>query len=180
MNKVITITEGLQELKVISARVEKKHEFIMGFLYRQNNLRDPHEKNGGSAALIAIERQAIRDLENRKISIRKAINEANKTNTITVLETTRTIEEWLIWRRDVAPGEISRLDAMSRQLANVRADAFKKGLGVTTSPSPDVTSDVVVNLNEAELAALREQYQETLLTLDGQLSLKNATITIEV
>ena len=84
MKAKITITEALQEVKTIDARIQKKKEFIFNFLFRQNNQRDPHEKYGGSASLIAKERQSINDLLERKISIRNAINVANAENSITI------------------------------------------------------------------------------------------------
>jgi len=103
MKSKITITEALQEVKTIDARIQKKKEFVFNFLFRQNTQRDPHKKDGGSAVLIAQERQAINDLLERKISIRTAINIANAENSITIGKQTRTISEWLVWKRDVAP-----------------------------------------------------------------------------
>ena len=103
MKTKITITEALQEVKTIDARIQKKKEFIFNFLFRQNNQRDPHEKDGGSASLISKERQSINDWLERKISIRNAINVANAENSITIKDQSRTISEWLVWKRDVAP-----------------------------------------------------------------------------
>mgnify|MGYP001002964620 FL=1 len=180
MKTKITITEALQEVKTIDARIQKKKEFIFNFLFRQNNQRDPHEKDGGSASLIQRERQSINDLLERKISIRNAINVANSGNTITIKDQTRTISEWLVWKRDVAPTLKAVLNETAARLQSMRQDVSRKGLTVTQNAPAEVTLDVIVNVNEAELAKQIENLEETLSTLDGQFSLKNATISIEV
>lgn len=180
MKSKITITEALQEVKTIDARIQKKREFIFNFLFRQNNQRDPHEKDGGSAQLISRERQSINDLLERKIAIRNAINVANSTNSITIKDQTRTISEWLVWKRDVAPTLKAVLNETAARLQSMRQDVSRKGLTVTQNAPAEVTLDVVVNVNEAELAKQIETLEETLSTLDGQFSLKNATISIEV
>ena len=180
MKAKITITEALQEVKTIDARIQKKKEFIFNFLFRQNNQRDPHEKDGGSASLIAKERQSINDLLERKISIRNSINVANAENSITIKDQSRTISEWLVWKRDVAPTLKAVLNETAARLQSMRQDVSRKGLTVTQNAPAEVTLDVIVNVNEAELAKQIENLEETLSTLDGQFSLKNATIKIDV
>lgn len=44
----LTITEALAEIKTVGKRVEKKREFIKAFLARQDGVKDPLEKDGGS------------------------------------------------------------------------------------------------------------------------------------
>jgi hypothetical protein len=180
MKQTISITEALQEIKTIDARVQKKKEFVFNYLYRQNNQRDPHEKDGGSATLIAQELQAIGDLLERKIAIRTPINEANAKNVIVVGGKTRSISDWLIWRRDVAPTWRAVLNETAARLQSMRQEVTRKGLNVTQTAPSEVTMDFVVNVNEAELAKKIEALEETLSTLDGQFSLKNATIQVEV
>lgn len=41
------ITEALAELKTLNKRVEKKKEYVKAYLYRQEGLKDPLEKDGG-------------------------------------------------------------------------------------------------------------------------------------
>jgi len=99
----ITITEALAEIPTIEKRIEKKEEFILNYLYRQSSVRDPHEKDGGSNVLITREKQAIADLQLRLIKIRSAIQKANSENSITIGAQTKTITDWLTWRREIAP-----------------------------------------------------------------------------
>ena len=176
----ITITEALAEVPTISKRIEKKQEFIRSFLSRQSAVRDPHEKDGGSSVLIQRELQGIKDLQQRLIDIRSAIQNANAENTITVEGTTRTIADWLTWRREVAPGEQRFTQTLFSQLQQLRQQAQQKGVNVLSSDKGEFSADFVVNINEKELADKLENLEVVLGTLDGQLSLKNATILIEL
>src|SRR5947209_5771802 len=99
----ITITEALAELKTLDKRIAKKREFVLGYLLRQEMFKDPLEKDGGSVSAIKREMQSIHDLEERKILIRRAVQKANEHNTVTVARQTRSIADWLVWRREVAP-----------------------------------------------------------------------------
>jgi hypothetical protein len=175
---VTTITEAPAEIKTIDKRIEKKREFITTYLVRNEQLKDPLDRDGGSFEAIRRERQAIKDLEELKVAIRRAILDANQENTITLSGTTRSIADWLVWRREVAPTQERFLTTLRRNIDANRAEAQKRGLAVA-EPDKAKERDLIVNLNEAELAEDIEQFQEALGSLDGQLSLKNATVTIE-
>lgn len=177
---MITITEALAELKTLDKRVEKKFEFVRLNLARQRALVDPLTASGGQQVRIAQELQAIRDLTHRRVQLRTAINRVNATATITVEGETKTIEEWLIWRRDVLPGLKQRTANLLQGIAQVRAEAQKRGVNVTTGDQAGVLMDLIINLDENELSKTAEQIELVTGTLDGQLSLKNATLTIEI
>lgn len=176
----LTITEALAEIKTINKRLEKKRDFIKTYLWRQDALKDPHAADGGSAQLIKQERQAIKDLEARIVALRIAINKANTATPVVVNGDTRTIQEWLTWRRDVMPGEKQFLGTLREGLARMRQEAQRKGVGVFESDTPAKGgTDVIVNMNEMALAKEIETMEETLGILDGQLSLKDATVIID-
>jgi hypothetical protein len=178
--QIITITEALAEIPTISKRIEKKQEFIKSYLFRQSAVRDPHEKDGGSSVLIQRELQGIKDLQQRIIDIRSAIQEANAKHEITIEGVTRTIADWLTWRREIASGEQSFTKSLFSQLQQIRQQAQQKGVNVLTSDKGEFSADFVININEKELADKLENLEIVLGTLDGQLSLKNATILIEL
>ena len=180
MTTSITITEALAEIPTIEKRIAKKQEFIQNYLYRQEAVRDPNESDGGSVALIAQARQSIEDLSNRLISIRTQIQVANWNNSITIDGQTRTIVEWLTWRREVAPKRQEFLRTMSESIQSMRRKAQQQGLSVVDQATNAVTLNYLVNVNEKALSDDIEQMETTLGTLDGQLSLKNATITIDL
>lgn len=175
----ITITEALAEIPTIEKRIEKKKEFILNYLYRQSSVRDPHEKDGGSPVLIAREKQAIADLQDRLINIRSVIQKANAENTITIENQTKTIVDWLTWRREIAPKEQDFLRNLMQRINSMRQQAMKQGVSVTEKDA-GFSSDYVVNINERELSEKIESLENILGILDGQLSLKNATIKIEI
>lgn len=178
----ITITEALAEIKTIGKRLDKKRDFIGHYLVRQEGVKDPLEKDGGSTKVIESELQAIQDLETRIISLRRGIQHANDDTTITISGVSRTISEWLTWRRDVAPGRRTFLTQLRTILQGLRDKARSEGISLvtasTTTPETRPT-DLVISVDEKKLSDESEQLEEILGTLDGQLSLKNATVTIK-
>lgn len=176
-----TITEALAELKTIQKRLEKKREYVLSFLARQDGIKDPLEKDGGSVEVISRERQAITDLETRHVAIRTAIQKVNQTTLIMVGETTKTIAEWLTWRKEIASGAQSFIAKMRQMILQARTQAQQKGWAARgATETAQQPTDVLINADEAALAAEAESYEYILGTLDGQLSLKNATVIIEV
>ncbi len=173
----ITITEALAEIKTVQKRLQKKAQTVLQHAFRADHLRDPFEADGGSQEVLRRELQGIGDLEQRIVDLRQAINKANITESITIGTKTRTIAEWIIWRREVLPNHKGFYDKLTLSLINARQIVAKKSLAMAAEQKE---ADVVVNVNEKELAATIEGIEQVLGTLDGQLSLKNATIVLEV
>jgi hypothetical protein len=175
----ITITEALAEIKTVQKRIASKREFVAAFLSRQDGIKDPLEKDGGSFQAIARERQAIGDLEGRIVAIRRGIQRVNDSTPITINGVSRSIADWLVWRRDVAPGHQQFLAAMRAKLNSTRDQARKQGVNMIAATAvAEKPQDFVVNINEQDLAKEIEDLEDTLGQLDGQLSLKNATVAI--
>lgn len=175
----MTITEALAELKTISKRISSKRSFINQHLARTDAVKDPLEKDGGSATVISQELQAVGDLETRIVDLRRGIQKANDATSIIIEGDTRTISDWLIWRREVAPIRSEFLSKLNSTLKDVRSMAQRSGAQMLSmGASPQKPDDVVVNINEKDLAAQREKLEQILGNLDGQLSLKNATTMI--
>ena len=183
----LTITEALQEIKTIGKRLEAKRASIAQYVGRDFRVRDPLEKDGGSEKFIREERQAIGDLEQRVISIRTAIQRQNLDSSLTVGTASRSVAEWLTWRREISANAKSFLGAIATAIGKWRVDAQSKGgriiaANVAYNENPDAGAplQVVVNLDEKKLIEEREQIETILGELDGKLSLFNATTTIEV
>ena len=176
----MTITEALAETKTIDKRIAKKRTFVTDYLFRQDALRDPLEKEGGSVAAIEATRQGIGDLEKRLVDIRMAIARANSVERVAINGHDMSIAEWLVWRRELAPGVQSFLGDLRSTLSRVRSEATKKGLSISEPGEAKTASDIIVNINELGLAEEIEALEETLGVLDGQLSLKNATVMVDV
>lgn len=175
---MITITEALAECKTIDKRIEKKIQFVVSYLLRQEQMKDPLEKDGGSVAAIKQELQSLHDLAERKVAIRMAIGDANGEAVITSGPHTRSIAEWLVWRREAAPVLQKMWIDLRNRINATRETGARQGIAV----GPDATkpTDIIVNVNEIEMAHQIEALEEILGTLDGQLSLKNATVMVDV
>lgn len=183
----LTITEALAEIKTIGSRLQKKRESIGPYVARDVRVRDPLEKDGGSEKFIASERQAIADLENRVIAIRSAIQKSNLTAKLAVGGTSRSVAEWLTWRREISAGQKQFLGGLAQGLSNVRNEVQKKGgrvvaaaVAVNEAPGPNDPPSLVICIDELKLIGEREAIEQTLGDLDGKLSLFNATTVIDI
>lgn len=174
----MTITEALAELRLIDKRIGTKQENVFKYLMREESRRDPLEKQGGSVSFVKREVQAIGDLCVRKVLIRLAIQRVNTLTNVTVGSVTRSIAGWLVWRRDVAPLRQHFLTKLAQTIDITRKDAMRRGHVVTQGPD-EGPGDFLVNYDEIVLAEDIEELDVVLETLDGQLSLKNATTFVE-
>jgi len=186
MQVELTITEALAELKTLDKRIEKKRESIFPYLARQDQTKDPLEKDGGSVKWIKQERQSLDDLEVRKVAIRRAIAKANESTpvSLTISDGTvyaKSLAEWLTWRKEIVPSRQKFIALVRQRLDAVRRDAQQKGITVVANGGEtSKPTDVIVNVSESDLSKEAEHLEEVLGMLDGQLSLKNATVKITV
>lgn len=177
----MTITEALAEIKTILKRLESKREFIRTYQFRIDSLRDPLEKDGGSVKAVAEAIQAISDLESRIVALRVAIAEANSTNEIEIEGSLRTIADWLIWRREIAPSQERTLNELAQRLSAARQQvSSQKYRWGDNAKAEDKPVDIIVNIDETKLNNDKEKIKNILGQLDGQLSLKNATIQLSI
>lgn len=173
----MTITEALAEIKTILKRIQSKREFVETYQLRVDTLKDPLEKDGGSQKAVEAELQAIADLEGRIVTLRKAIQAVNDTTPVTIEGVEKTIADWLIWRREIAPAKQQFISKLTARLASARSQLH--GSNAWNSPQqPESKADLIVNMDEAALSKSKEQLSNILGQLDGQLSLKNATVQL--
>jgi hypothetical protein len=179
----LTITEALGDIKTINSRLDTHHAFINqpNLLARPGLMRDPLEKEGGSAAIIAKRLQSSRDLRLRLLNLRSAILRANQAATLTVEGITRTIADWIVWRRELAPKEKMHWDQIAITLGRIRNEAQSRKGTLKGEQQQDATQqDIILHVSELEIQEERERLEKILGTLDQQLSLKNATTFVEV
>jgi hypothetical protein len=130
--------------------------------------------------MIQSETQALADLGRRLMKIRAGISRANLETEITVGEETRSVHDWLVWKRELSAPQAAftkqvhqtvknSLDAIARQ-----PQVYKDEAGATH------LAKLVSNIDYAEWIKADEKLNEKLEVLDGKLSLKNATVTIEI
>lgn len=174
---MITITEALADIKLIEKKIESKKSFIAGNLVRVKHMPDPL---GDSRDSLTREVQSINDLQARLVKIRSAIAKANIESSITVGDRTKTIYDWLTWKREVATKEIDLYKSIYNgtkaaiDAAATRPQIYKDDQGNTHLVAIETALDYPEYVKKFESAT------ETLEKLDGQLSLKNATIQINV
>lgn len=175
----ITITEALSELNLIKKKVDKKRGNILGILVTAKHIKDPLESVGGAIAFIKSENQAIDDLNSRYIKLKGAIAKANIDNAITINGFTKNIHDWLIWKRDIAKLDISFYENVYKDVKQ-RMDQFAKQPSIYKDEK-DVTHliEPLSNVDQGWYLKKAEELTEVFEKLDGQLSLKNATIVVE-
>jgi len=174
-----TITEALAEIKTIEKRLQAKRDFVKTYMLRVDSLKDPLEKDGGSEKAVAEAQQAINDLQERICELRQGIQKANEDNTIKIEKSERTIADWLVWRREVAPGQQMFLKNLKNGLTSARQQVRQQeSWNRPKATEPEKMLDIVVNIDESKLNAEIETLEKILGDLDGQLSLKNATVMI--
>jgi hypothetical protein len=177
----LTITQGLREIKTLHDRISKKRQFVNEHLVRQADRRDPLENDGGQAAVIAREIQAVGDMELRVLTLRRAIAVANLQTPVTVGDRTMAISDWIIWKREIAPREREHQQAMAQQFNAAMLNARRAGVPVVQRGEPPATNlDVIFNFSVAALQEASDKLTRDLGELDGLLSMANATTLIDV
>src|SRR5688572_14386321 len=142
---MMTITEALAEIKTVLKRIQSKREFVNSYLVRPDSMKDPLDKDGGSSEVLNREVQAITDLEQRLIDLRRGIQKANEATEVSLNGVTRTISDWLIWRREIATGRGRFHEGM---LQKIHAARGFQGWNGRNAPADAKMPEIIVNVNE--------------------------------
>ena len=175
----MTITEALSEINLIKKKLEKKKQNVLVNLVRAKHIKDPLESEGGSKVYASREVQSITDLQKRLVDIKTAIAIANISTELTISGRTKTIFNWLIWKRDVSDDSLKFTRNIHSQIKN-SMDQNTRGPTIYKD-STDKTQLVEFEYSLDYASALKEEQeiQDIIEKLDGQLSLKNATVVLE-
>lgn len=187
----LTITEALGELRVIEKRLAKKREALLAFATGYEELKDPIDEDGGSPAWCLRTAQSIRDLMERHVAIRTAIQRSNLETELQLQGRKRTVAEWLTWRRELAKGS---LDSNRRLLQKIEQDrkqwetkvtSLKQQQRDTVQGDEDIPTvrqvpTLRVNVPEMTLRGQIENDEAALEEFDTKLTLLNSTTTIEL
>jgi len=168
---LVTLTEALARRELIQNKIAAKNTFVNQNLTRDGGRIDPLEKQGGSVALIAREMQAIRDLERDLSDIMTAIRKANEETRFAVRGVELSLAEWIYMKRSILPARLQRLNVYNKQIQMARQQS---------SRGREVAVDVIAHIDEAALAREIEETQALLDEMDALLSVKNATVTVEI
>lgn len=175
----ITITEALAEVQLIKKKLEVNRSEVKQQLIKPEHVPDPYGQVGGMAARNLALVQSISDLEKRLVTIRSRIAAANISNTLTVSERTQSIHDWLTWKREVLPNEKTFLTTVIDSTRSTLKQAGERpSVWEKDGEKQLVKFTTMVDIPKfVEEAAKLSEIEER---LDGQLSLKNATIVIEI
>jgi hypothetical protein len=181
MKAKYTISEALQELKTLDKRIVSTRDFILAYGIRQGSTIDPLDMEGGSHKEIPNRLRQLKDLLERKVQIRIAINQANAETQASVCGQTRTVAEWIVWRRDAFKQELESWRALQRKVLDARQQATTKALTIKEDGTqPTKVNEVACFIPEGEISKRIVQLEEIESVLDGKLSVVNATTLIEV
>lgn len=176
----MTVTEALSEVNLIKKKIKSKQEKIRGALFRVEHVKDPFESDGGSEKMIQSEHQSLSDLNRRLEKIRSGISRANLETTITLGEEEKTIHDWLIWKREIATDYTTFVKDICN-VVKVNNDAQAKNPQVYKDDEGKIhLVKPITNVDYSEWLKRHEKLIEKYENLDGKLSLKNATILIQI
>lgn len=164
------ITQALADVKLTKNKINSKQMTIQKYSVRTSNMVDPMAKEGGSAEFVKRELQAIRDLNTHIVILRRKINNTNMQAQFTIHGETKSVFDWLTWRREVGNSYRSFLAA----LHNIP----EKAQTTLASKANPEGVELVNNLDEVSLIKELEHVKTILDTLDGELSLFNAITDI--
>jgi hypothetical protein len=181
MTTTITISEALQELKTIDKRIIAAKDFVLSYGIRQGSTIDPLDLEGGSHKVVPAKLDSLRDLLERKLAIRSAINAKNSMVNITIAKQTRTVADWIVWRREAFKIELESWQALQRKVLDARQQCLTKGMSLKEDGTqPSKVNEVGCFITEGTISSRINQLNEIESTLDGKLSVVNATTTITV
>lgn len=176
----ITITEALSDINLIKKKIASHQNNIKSVLVRMKHIKDPFESDGGSTQMIKRAKQALTDQQKRLEKIRGAISSANLTHEITVGETTKTIFDWLTWKREISGDHAEFVQSVYQTVRNEQQRIEKSPQVYEDAEGKKHMVELVSNIDISDWLREIEISTEMLEKLDGQLSLKNATIVIDI
>lgn len=177
----MTITEALSEVKLIVNKIQKKRATVLGNLTRYEHIKDPFTTEGGSQEAIKREVQSMTDLEKRLVRIRTSISRANASTDITIGEKTQSVADWLTWKREIAPTLKAFVTQVHQSLKKQIDEHAARPQVIRDSEKNQVAiATLVVNVDYEDALNVAQKIEDMYETLDGKLSLKNATTFIEI
>lgn len=176
---MITITEALAEINLIKKKIEDGETGVRSILVRASHVPDFYQEHGGAPLMIQRTQQSLKDLRKRLLDIRSGISKANIENKISIDGDERSIFDWLTWKREVYP---SLEKSLKEQIQTLKKSAEEETNRPQVWKDEEGKTKLVSYVRNADLRTMEDEYSkivEIFGRLDGQLSLKNATITIQ-
>jgi len=173
----LLLTQALARIELNKKKLAKKRTFVTTYCSRFNFMVDPFEKDGGVETILVRELQAIADLEQSIIDLRRSIAKANDETMVTVGDVTKSIADWLIWKREVVASQNSFVKQLIQRVQQGRTESENKQRQASDDEKEHY--QLIVHVNEKGLHDRAEQLESILGDLDAELSIKNATVTVD-
>lgn len=181
---LITITEALSEINLIKKKLADKRNVVQGMVMSAEHVPDPYANDGGSAAVVMREVQSMQDLMKRLVRIRAGISSANLVTMVTLTEgsstLTQSVHDCLIWKREIVKDENIFLNNVTRTVKAHLDQASKQPQVYKDDGGAIHLVKTRLNIDYPQWMKVQAETDALLERLDGQLSLKNATVTIDV
>lgn len=176
------ITEAMAEIKLFIKKISSQREFILRNLAREEWRKDPFEKDHTTQeAQVKAAIQSISDLEKNIVTYRYAITKANMEEHILLEGMDMTVAEWLIWRREVLPLRKQLLGNLANQMAgNSREQQSAQRSYSGKDSEKSQPTNYIVNISDKWLKEETEKLEAIEQRLDGQLSMLNANMEVEL
>lgn len=180
MTSTLTITEALSEVNLITKKLAGKQDGIFPALVVPAHVPDPYKDN---LKYVEAEMQSVADLQVRLLKIRSGIQRANLETSITINDMTLPITSWLAWRKEVYPTATNLLQNIRRKVVEHQAANQSRPALMQKQEDGALKTEMVTfkyGVSLPEITKKLETLVDTHEKLDGQLSLKNATVTITI
>jgi hypothetical protein len=171
------LAEALTSIKTDKKKWETDKNFVMANVVRDDRLKDSLEAQGGTKTVLQRTLQSMEDHETQIVAKLYAIQGANREVKLTIGSKTKSVGEWIIWRREVAPMRekrfnelLSRIEQSKQMVNNPRY--------VAAAPGQDLK--VLVEIDEKKLLDTMKEHQDIMGAIDSKLSVLNATTGIVV
>ena len=176
------ITEAMSEIKLFVKKISSQRDFILRNLTREEWRKDPFEKDHTTQeAQVKAAIQSISDLEKNIVSYRYAITIANMKERISLEGMDMTVAEWLIWRREVLPLRKQLLENLANQMANTGREQQGSKRSYSGKDAEILQpTNYIVNVSDKWLREETEKLETIEQRLDGQLSMINANVEVEL
>jgi len=176
------ITEAMSEIKLFIKKITSQRDFILRNLTREEWRKDPFEKDRTTQdAQVKAAIQSISDLEKNIVAYRYAIAKANMKEHISLEGMDMTVAEWLIWRREVLPLRKQLLGNLANQMANIGKEQQITQRSYASKDAEKLQpTNYLVNVSDKWLREETEKLETIEQRLDGQLSMINANVDVEL
>lgn len=177
------ITEAMAEIKLFAKKIASQRDFVIRNLKREDRIRDPFEKDSTTQeAMVKAALQSISDNEKNIVAYRFAITKANMEKVVELEGMSMTVAEWLIWRREVMPLRKQLLGTLANQIANIGVEqqAAVRRVFPGRDTEQITPTNFIINVSDKWLISEIEKLDAIEQRLDGQLSMLNANVEVQL